>query len=378
LPAGESAPRRLAGVTATTERASHAVGTSVQRYPTLDLLRVVAISLTMATHMPSLMQRIRFLRVFSHGTWLGVDLFMLISGWLLGGQLLRDVLRDAFSPVRFYVKRWMRTLPPYYAMLVVLYVAGDTLLAQRMTLRTAFTHAFFLQEYVRPNLYGVSWSLCVEEHFYLLLPAVVWFVARRARLTTMVGLVLALEGASMALRFAAYRPGDDVPYLSHLRCDGLFLGLLLAWTELHRPASWGRLASAAKWAGPIGIVGTLGVMASTWRGPSLWMYGVVPTLGTWTVAMIFLGCVHERSSWSRVRFPGLRVAGDLTYSLYLVHSVIPRSWLGLHLEATGCGVLWRLTLVVALSALLHLAVERPSLRLRALVLERWPSRRLGA
>jgi peptidoglycan/LPS O-acetylase OafA/YrhL len=371
---GSGDPARLDIAATARHRAPRGFGASPHRYPTLDLLRVVAISLTMITHTPSLMRRVAILHPFEYGTWLGVDLFMLISGWLLGGQLLRTAVRDSFSPVRFYVKRWMRTLPPYYAMLVLLYVAGDTLVSQRMTLRSSLTHVFFLQQYLGPNLYGVSWSLCVEEHFYLVLPAIVWFVARRARLRTMAGLVLAAEGVSMALRFAAYAPGDDVPLLSHLRCDGLFLGLLLAWTELHCPALWGRLATAAKWAGPVGIVATLGVMASTRGGLSLWMYGVVPTLGTWTFALIFLACVHESSSWSRIRFPGLKLAGDLTYSVYLVHSVIPRSWLGGHLDGTGTGVLRRLALVLLLSGLLHVAVERPAMRLRAYLLERWPVR----
>src|SRR6187402_739134 len=88
-----------------------ALPSSPRRYPSLDLLRVVAIAMTILVHAPRLTARIPGGTAVHDGLWLGVDLFMLISGWLLGGQLLREASRGAVDPWRFYVKRWMRTLP---------------------------------------------------------------------------------------------------------------------------------------------------------------------------------------------------------------------------------------------------------------------------
>src|SRR5262245_20657520 len=84
-------------------------------YPTLDLLRVIAVSMTLMIHAPSLTMRIPLVKHLTYGLWLGVDLFMLISGWLLGGQVLREARSGDFDVRRFYLKRWLRTLPPYYA-----------------------------------------------------------------------------------------------------------------------------------------------------------------------------------------------------------------------------------------------------------------------
>ena len=92
-----------------------------QRFPTLDLLRLVAIGMTILAHTPNLVLKVPGLASMRNALWMGVDLFMLISGWLLGGQLLREDERGPMRPMRVYFKRWMRTLPPYYFMLLTLY-----------------------------------------------------------------------------------------------------------------------------------------------------------------------------------------------------------------------------------------------------------------
>src|SRR5271155_717674 len=153
----------------------------IRRYPTLDLLRLVACGLVVLYHTPGFTSRVPVFRSLAHGMWMGVDLFMLISGWLLGGQLLRDAAAAQFSPSRFYVKRWLRTLPAYYAMLAILYFAGGPEFGGPLPWHEVVKHFLFLQGYFPPNRYSVSWSLCVEEHFYLVLPLIVWGLARWPR-----------------------------------------------------------------------------------------------------------------------------------------------------------------------------------------------------
>jgi peptidoglycan/LPS O-acetylase OafA/YrhL len=348
---------------------------SARRYPTLDLLRLIAIGLTMLVHTPSLVLRVWFLRPFAHGMWLGVDLFMLISGWLLGGQLLREAANGTLQPWRFYVKRWLRTLPPYYAMLAILYFGHGPEFSGPLPSRVVLEHLTFLQVYAGHNEYLVSWSLCVEEHFYLLLPLIVVVLLRWPRLWVVVTLVLGVEVASLICRVNTYTDQVDHPYMSHLRCDGLFIGLLLAWINVNRPARWQRLGGIATWAGIVGVISTLLVMAWIPPAPSRWMYIVAPALGTWTLALLFFACVSDGSRASRLGFPGLQYLGELTYAMYLVHHVVPRSLLGtVHAGEAGLrGVLLRLGLVMVLSMLLHHLVERPALRLRERLLMRWKS-----
>jgi peptidoglycan/LPS O-acetylase OafA/YrhL len=347
-------------------------GSVARRYPCLDLLRVIAVVMTMLTHTPGVTERFALVRPFRWGLGLGVDLFMLISGWLLGGQLLRDAARRDLDPWRFYVRRWFRTLPPYYAVLAVLYYVTDGPdFAGPLPLRTVLTHVFFLQGYLRPNLFGVSWSLCVEEHFYLLLPAVVWLLGRRESFGATLALVFGLEAAAVLGRWHSYTGHDFIPDVTHLRCHGLFIGFLLAWVSLKRPEIWSKIGAYALPLGLAGIVGTLIVMRSLPGTPSPWSFIGAPTIATWTLAMIFVACVHDASSWSRVSFRGLQYAGELTYAVYLVHSDVPRAWLGGHADSAGVrGLVLRLFFVLLFSVVLHELVERPALRLRDRLLGR--------
>jgi peptidoglycan/LPS O-acetylase OafA/YrhL len=334
------------------------------RYPTLDLLRVVAISMTLLVHLPHLAYRVALLRPFANGMWLGVDLFMLISGWLLGGQLLREARQGPLRVGRFYAKRWMRTLPPYYAMLAILYFGHGPQFGGPLPWKVIAEHLTFLQVYGGCNEYLVSWSLCVEEHFYLVLPLVVGLLARRPSLAAILALIACQEAGSVLARFASYSRDTDIPFLTHLRCDGLFLGLLLAWINLNAPALWRALGRYVGATGVAGVVLTLVVIASIAPPPSPWRYVGAPLVGTWTLLLLFLACVHEQCAWSRVSFPGLKYMGELTYSIYLVHYVIPDAWVAALGTSGPREAVVRFVLVIGLSMALHHVVERPALRLR--------------
>lgn len=343
-----------------------------RRYPTLDLLRVVAVVMTMLVHTPSLTARIAGLHAIRGGLWLGVDLFMLISGWLLGGQLLREHAKGRLAVGRFYFKRWMRTLPPYYAMLLLLYAGHGAFFTESSGPGVLLKHVAFVQTYLPPNDYGVSWSLCVEEHFYLVLPLLVIALGTRARLPKLLAIVVFSEAIAIASRFLTLVPGAGAPDTTHMRDHGLFVGLLFAFLALERPDWWKRLGRHATALGVFGVAATLAVMASLPREmtpstTSLWLRVLAPTVGTWTLACVFVACVHEDCAWSRVSFPGLQYLGELTYSLYLVHSVIPKTWMGGSVGVVG--VVRRLGLSILGSVLLHHVVERPFLRARARILE---------
>jgi peptidoglycan/LPS O-acetylase OafA/YrhL len=336
-----------------------------ERYPTLDLLRLVAVSMTLLLHAPSVAEQLPVISSVQLGLNLGVDLFMLISGWLLGGQLIRDCRMGELSAGRFYLKRWLRTLPAFYAVLLVLCFAGALSNAGSGAIAS---HFLFLQEYLELQQYGVSWSLCVEEHFYLLLPLLVPALMRFGSARRMLLAAVGVSLLEVMVRTLVYQPGQHLPYLSHLRSEGLFLGLALAYVAQCRPLGWAWLGRHCYWLCAVGVPATGLAMLLSRTAPSLLFFTWLPTLGTWALALAFVACVHERSWLSRLSLPGARYLGELSYSIYLVHTLVPPLFQHGALTQLSGSSAAALALTLVLSVLLHHGVERPFLRLRARLL----------
>jgi len=201
----------------------------------LDLLRIAACASIIIYHgNPA--------RAFGHNWsgsvvardgFLGVDIFFVLSGWLLTRQALR--MRDTFWSSRrfattFWLRRWIRTLPPYWVVLAGLYAFGGATGSQPMTLRQLVAHALFLQTLLPPNRFLVSWSLVTEEWFYLLLPVLILLASqiRDRRLRT--GLAVGALLIPTAVRAAVLPHGVAASYVMAeppARFDGLVVGLSL-------------------------------------------------------------------------------------------------------------------------------------------------------
>lgn len=150
------------------------------RYPELELVRAAAILLVLVFHFSSsyrLPEDLLTTRLLRWG-WHGVDLFFVLSGFLIGGQIIEDVLAGRFSFRVFYIKRFWRIFPPYYfaiAVFVAVYaiaVKGE-IMKETLIVNDVKIHLLYLQNYFTPVIYGgVYWSLAVEEQFYLFIPLI--------------------------------------------------------------------------------------------------------------------------------------------------------------------------------------------------------------
>jgi peptidoglycan/LPS O-acetylase OafA/YrhL len=280
-------------------------------------------------------------------------MFFVLSGFLIGRILLRDPVRDLQGLWRFWARRWLRTLPPYYLVLAALAFAFTP--GREVLLR----YLAFLQcarlEYLEPVFFPVSWSLAVEEWFYLGLPLLLMLV--RGRLRPLLAVLLVASAARWLLLWDA--DFAAAKYFTWLRFDALLWGVLAAGLSLRAPATWERLrmpAAAAAAAGGAVLV------AMFWLLPQqhVAMRGPVFTLTSFTFA-----CALPLAAAWRAR-PGMLVGAvgwlaAISYPLYLVHLELLRaaaSALGAWGAAPGIGG------ALLLAWGMHRLLERPLLAWR--------------
>lgn len=152
----------------------------------------------------------------------GVDLFFAISGYLLGGQLL-DVEPSTGLLGRFYLRRLARTLPLYLVIVVLCWPLSAS--GERLAMLTFTQNFYWLSHGMGTSIAAPTWSLAVEEQFYLVLPALIFLVPRERLPWVLVGLAL----LSAWLRSVS---GDIAIYtMMPCRMDALVLGVALAWRE---------------------------------------------------------------------------------------------------------------------------------------------------
>jgi peptidoglycan/LPS O-acetylase OafA/YrhL len=203
-----------------------------RKIPQLDGVRGVAILLVLAHNLHAF-YTLPLSLLTSYG-WMGVDLFFVLSGFLITGILLDSKSSPAYFR-NFYARRCLRIWPLYYAVLLLMFVVVPLLRPQDALeiFRRAhpwWSYPFFLQNFFvpdpvsAPGPLGVSWSLAVEELFYLVWPFFVRFVPMR-RLETGAWTVCLL---SPLLRLSFVNHGWLIYSNPFCRLDGLMAGGLLA------------------------------------------------------------------------------------------------------------------------------------------------------
>jgi len=334
----------------------------------LDVLRGVAILLVLAFHLPG--QRDTWpvwLRPIGIGGWTGVDLFFALSGFLVGGLLIREY--PHVSVGRFLARRALKIYPAFYVMLACL-AAWMLLTGQELGARAWWSEVLFLQSYC-PRVNPPSWSLAVEEHFYLLLAGVVFLLARQ-RAPVRVLLLVAVGIGAMTV-YLRWQHVQNVPlplwsYGTHLRLDSLLWGVALAVVASECGPDRLRELTCRWRAGLLAAAVLCYLPAFVWPMPSAALYVVgFSALSLGGCAWILLALRLEQPGPPAVRL--LARVGRHSYSVYLWHGpiylVAGRAWPPDDAPAFA----WPLALALLVSSLLvgiamSAAVEWPVLRWR--------------
>jgi len=351
-----------------------------------DILRGLAILLVMSWHMPWTNYPPLFQHVKDFG-WLGVDIFFVLSGYLIGTELLKAVQAGQAPDLRvFYLKRAFRILPVFLLILAV--YALFPALREREAMSPLWRYLTFTLNFgLDARTFGTfthAWSLCVEEHFYLILPAFVLVLRRFKTPWPAIALAVSVLIGGMLLRHHIWSDwhgaeGDAVQfftrfyYPSYNRLDGLLMGVCMAALRLFYHATWTRLAKpiftlplAVVSLGITGYMNQVDGVILTETGSiifyPLFSLGVAALLATFLVVEPHL----QPARWS-----GLGFIAAISYSLYLSHKMVihlddlllPKVWM------TGWSqiVIYYVTSITVASGL-YFAVERTFMQMRNRIL----------
>jgi peptidoglycan/LPS O-acetylase OafA/YrhL len=350
----------------------------------LDTLRAAAITLVFMNHY---MAFVSGTATFGWGSvvgWTGVDLFFVLSGYLIANQIFAGLARGAtLSPGSFYARRALRTLPVFWLVLALYFLFPAVMggkpppplwrfltFTQNIGLHsgTAFSHA---------------WSLCIEEQFYLILPLALAIGARcgfgRSQGWTLLCALLLVGVGSRVILWLDYGSGyagyyPHIYYSTLCRFDEFLPGIAVALLKnFHRPL-WERITRHGQRLLGVGAIATAALLYCVYRFYSIegYGYGFFMTAAGYSLlaiafAVLVTAALSPNSWLHRVRIPGAYHIALWSYSIYLSHKaimiILQRTLQPFHLAPfVLVGII--LAASVLVGALLYRLVESPFMAIR--------------
>lgn len=327
--------------------------------PEIDGLRAIAVTVVVLFHM----------NLGFPGGYLGVDIFFVISGFLITRILCQEMERGEFTIAGFYERRVRRIFPALFAMLAAVLAAGWLVMLPRdynLAMRGAVATTLFGSNvllwagagYFAPaselNALLHTWSLAVEEQFYLLFPLLLLlgyrFARNHLRAACAVGAIASIGAAAIVSRHSP----DAVFYLTPFRAWELLAGSLLAISPQAGPAN--RVVRET-----LGLAGVVAMIASTLTFSSLsWFPGnaILAVLGA--VAVIHATAGASTLAGRMLSLRPVRYIGAISYSWYLWHwPVIVLTRFRTDLHPGPMAIAGMLVGSLALASLSYHFVEQP-------------------
>lgn len=338
-----------------------------KRIPDLDFLRGIAIIGVLFRHSA-------WDNNFARAGWAGVDLFFVLSGFLVSGLLFSEFKKSGKVRIgRFLIRRAFKIYPTFYIFLIAAFTFYPWVNGHPFPISNMLSEILFLQTYLQ-GCFIHTWSLAIEEHFYLLLSLFVFIVLsvnslenRRLMISMLVASILLV--IAMRLQYIYAHRND--PYLAifytHLRMDGLLLGVLLSYL-IHFKDGFTQYINRHKFAVLIAGIVLISPLFYIKAGSPFYN-----TIGFNIVHLGFAVLVAYAAQGDLVsRFSKFLPVGYLTritayigiysYSIYVWHLLLSDFIEKVLLLKTG-GVLY-LGVTISVGILLSMAIEQAFLKIR--------------
>ncbi len=357
----------------------------------LDHLRALAITMVFLFHYQ--------LPFFGHPAWLkevakfgwtGVDLFFVLSGFLISSQLFVQIkIKQKLSIRDFFVKRIFRILPAFWVTVAVYFCISA--FHEREALPSMWKFLFFVQNFgLDIKIFGTfshAWSLCVEEHFYLFLPLVLsgllflkFFKKGYLLLITLFLLGFLIRNYNWNLYFSNINQENSwqywykyIYYPTYNRLDGLLVGVSIAAVREFSPIAWKKITAIGNWLFIAGLLVLTGAYFICYEEKSY----IASVFGFSVVAFGYGLLVIAALSPSNFLFKqssGITtLIAALSYSVYLTHKGIIHITQGLLLQwdidiNNGLTLLISIVTCIIGALILNLLVEKPFMKLRKKVI----------
>jgi peptidoglycan/LPS O-acetylase OafA/YrhL len=339
--------------------------------PKLDALRAIAALMVLFVHY------LQFKNVFSYGGN-GVQIFFVISGFLITGILLAQK-NDSIYPKSkligsFIIKRALRLFPVYFLFLLFLYalsLKGGLWLGEKSDMWHYFTYTqnfLFMKKVVPSPLLFHTWSLAVEEQFYLIWPFIIFLIPRKAELPVL--LFVFFSGILAKIYFLNFFPCEGtIKGLTLIHFDTLGAGALLAYCIHYEKTKflsfWDRFGDLIF---GIGFVSSVSLTAAG-VNDSFFLPLSITIMAS---ALVYI-CAHKKKSIldPLLNIRALASIGKISYGLYLFHKPVPFFFTYLY-SKTGLAPIhnWIVLLIIYLTIALMIAalsfrfIEKPILKLK--------------
>jgi peptidoglycan/LPS O-acetylase OafA/YrhL len=369
------------------------------RYPALHGLRVIAIISVIAVHVTSIFNvdgklaiDEAFAKMALH-VFFGMDLFFILSGFLIGSILLRSLADHGTQNIRrFYLRRIFRTFPSYYVTLTILALSLPLTAMQRQHLWVEYVYGTNFVS-LRPDSIVMSWgwSLALEEQFYLTVPLLFFVLHRLKDNKARLGLLMLFWASALVVRAVLYFRGAPwaeqklagvLYFRTYSRFDTLIAGIVLAFVHATYKEPITEWLTYAKNRAILAVTALLCLRLLMEPGIfgqdqiplfRVFAWGSITSVMYWCVLVLLL---HRESLFSNfLGRPIFRKTATLGYGVYLVHIplceyvMVPLAHWGKRQGASNLA-LWPSSVVVlflmslAVGYVMHVLIEKPSLRIR--------------